>query len=337
MPGTNNSLGRFDGALDPHAAIMTGAGSGFGRAPAVAIVGNVNVDVLMWPVAAVPPPGEEWVIDTIRVRPGGAAANAALTMAALGVRPRLIGCVGDDPLGRELLGELARAGVAQEVAVTAGSPTGLCVAFEAPGRDRSFLISLGSLAAFGPGEIPEDVSAAGRLLLCGYFTLPMLRGKPAADLLIRARAEGTVTFMDTGWDPQGWPPDVRNEIAGLLPLVDVFLPNAQEARALTGLDDPGEAARALRRASGCAVVVKLGAAGCLALDAAGGESRIPAPVVSVTDATGTGDALNGALLAALTEGSGWEEALSFAVRTASTVAARPSSARYPARAEVLPG
>ena len=311
-------------------------GDGVSPPPTAAIIGNVNMDVLMWPVDAVPPPGEEWVVESARVRPGGAAVNAALTMAGLGVSPRLIGCVGDDGPGQELLSALIRAGVEHEVAVIPGTPTGVSVAFEAPGRDRSFLIALGSLAHFSTAAIPADAGQAGRLLLCGYFTLPLLRGGPTVDLLTRARAAGTPTFLDTGWDPEGWSAAVRAEIADLLPLVDVFLPNAQEARALTGAEDPREAARAIHNTSGGAVVVKLGAAGCLAVDAGGRELRVPAPAVEVTDATGAGDALNGALLAALAEGIPWEEALSFAVRAASTVAARPSNARYPARAEVLP-
>lgn len=310
---------------------------GFSPSPPTEIVGNANMDVLIWPVAAIPPPGEESVVESVRVRPGGGAVNAALTMAGLGAPPRLIGCVGDDGFGQDLLSALTRAGVEHEVAVIPGTPTGVSVAFEAPGRDRSFLIALGSLAHFSPAAIPADVGQAGRLLLCGYFTLPRLRGAPTVDLLTRARAAGTSTFLDTGWDPEGWPAAVLAEIAGLLPLVDVFLPNAQEARALTGAGDPSEAARAIHGRSGGAVVVKLGAAGCLAIDAGGQELRVPAPAVKVTDATGAGDALNGALLAALAGGISWEEALSFAVRAASTVAARPSHARYPARAEVLPG
>lgn len=310
---------------------------GLAPPPPTAIIGNVNMDVLMWPVDAVPPPGEEWVVESVRVRPGGAAVNAALTMAGLGAQPRLIGCVGDDGFGQELLSALMQAGVDHEVAVIPGIPTGVSVAFEAPGRDRSFLISLGSLAHYSPAAIPKDVGQSGRLLLCGYFTLPLLRGAPTAGLLTRARATGASTFLDTGWDPEGWPAAAQAEIADLLPLVDVFLPNALEARALTGADDPREAARAIHRRSGGAVVVKLGAAGCLALDAGGRELRVPAPAVEVTDATGAGDALNGALLAALAGDLSWEEALSFAVRAASTVAARPSHARYPARAEVLPG
>lgn len=304
--------------------------------PQATIVGNVNVDILLWPVDVLPPPGQEWVIESAHVRAGGAASNAALTMAGLGAaRSRLIGCVGDDPLGRQLLAELMQAGVGSDVAVIPGTPTGLSVAFEAPGRDRAFLLALGSLAHFGAASIPADACASGMLLLCGYFTLPLLREQPTADLLTRARSAGTMTFFDTGWDPQGWPATVKGEIADLLPLVDVFLPNAQEASALTGMEDPGEAARAIHGMSHGGVIVKLGAAGCLAVDRDGRELRVRAPAVRVTDATGAGDALNGALLTALATGASWDEAVPFAVRAASTVAARPSHARYPGMADVL--
>jgi sugar/nucleoside kinase (ribokinase family) len=294
----------------------------------IAVVGNVNVDLLVSPASVLPPPGAEWPVDRVELRPGGAAANTALALAALGSPPLLAGCVGGDDLGHLLLGELERAGVAEAVVVVEDAPTGVSMAFEAPGRDRSFLTSLGALASFDLASVRAACLERRLVLSCGYFLLPALRGRATRELLHRAKENGATTLFDPGWDPEGWQEPTREEVLGLLGLVDVFLPNEAEAVALAG-GDPREAARVLQAASGGWIVVKRGANGCLAAGPDGLEIEAGAPPVHVTDTTGAGDAFNAGLLHARARELGWPEALRFAVRVASTVVSRPSTARYP--------
>ncbi|HJQ29694.1 MAG TPA: carbohydrate kinase family protein [Rubrobacter sp.] len=301
----------------------------------ISIIGNVNIDLLVWPAAALPPPGAEVQVETIGMRAAGSAGNSALALARLGHVPRLAGCVGDDHFGRYILEELAAAGIDEGVTTLPGEPTGITIAFQAPGRDRSFLTLLGSLESFGAKIIPVETLATDFVLLCGYFTLPALRGEPALDLLQRVRAEGGRTFFDSDWDPGGWSQESREEITTLLPLVDVFLPSEDEARGLTGVDDPEAAARRLQQVSGGRVVLKLGPEGCVAFGP-GDEHRVPAPPVRVSDTTGAGDSFNGGLMYALSTGAEWSEALRFATRLASTVVSRSSENRYPTLDEVIP-
>jgi sugar/nucleoside kinase (ribokinase family) len=119
----------------------------------------------------------------------------------------------------------------------------------------------------------------------------------------RVRAAGGRIFFDSDWDPQGWSQESRDEIVSLMPLVDVFLPSGEEARGLTGLEDPVAAGRELQRISGT---------------------------------TGAVDAFNGGLMYALSEGVEWTEALRFATLLASTVVSRTSEDRYPTLEEVIP-
>ena len=50
----------------------------------VALIGNVNLDVIVRPASRLPPPGMEWTVEGIEVRTGGAAAIAVLTLSHLG-------------------------------------------------------------------------------------------------------------------------------------------------------------------------------------------------------------------------------------------------------------
>jgi sugar/nucleoside kinase (ribokinase family) len=301
----------------------------------ISVIGNVNVDLLVWPAAEFPPPGTDMPVESIQTRAAGAAGNTALALARLGCIPRLIGCVGDDHYGRFIVDELVAAGIEEGVLVLPGEPTGISIAFEAPERDRSFLTLLGSLQTFEASMVPPDALEGDYVLLCGYFCLPSLRGRGTLKLLERVRAAGGRTLFDCGWDPAGWPQETKREIVELLPLVDYFLPNEVEAGCLTGIEDPMAAARVLGRISGGWVIVKLGKEGCVAVGA-GQEHVISAPSVRVVDATGAGDAFNAGLLYALAGETEVTVALRLATRLATTVVSRASENRYPALGELLP-
>lgn len=298
--------------------------------PTHAVIGNVNVDVLVWPASEIPPAGVERSVERIDVRVGGAAAITGATLARLGGDAVVAGCVGDDAPGASILGELERYGVATEhIQPIAGRATGACLAFEAPGHDRSFLISLGSLAAYEASMVPPEAVGSAFMLVCGYFNLPALRGRPTGELLRRAKDAGGTTLLDTGSDHAGWPAVTCDEVRSLLPFVDVFVPNELEASHLSGEAEPAAAARALTASSHGWTVVKLGPDGCVAAGPDGALHRAAAPPVAVIDTTGAGDAFNAGLMIALSEGRSWPDALEDAAIVASTVVSRPSHDRYP--------
>src|SRR5262245_947827 len=189
----------------------------------VSIIGNINADVIARPVDRIPPPGTERIVESIELRVGGAAAITALCLAALGVSPKLVGSVGNDAVGKLLLEQLLVGGVSVEgVAVTPGT-TSICIATETKHEARSFLIAPGSHQALSIHRIPDSALSARCVLVCGYFLLPALRSAVTA-ILREVKTQGGETFLDTGWDPGGWSSETRDEVLGLLPWVDAFLP-----------------------------------------------------------------------------------------------------------------
>src|SRR3954465_5951325 len=245
----------------------------------VTVIGCVQVDLLLSPVHALPAPGASAFVDGMSLRVGGAGANAALALTEAGITPRLVGAVGDDHFGRWVLDQLADFGLGEDIVVDAEQATGVTVAVEGPGRDRSFITYLGVTGTARADIVPPSSPAPEHALACAYFCAPAMRGEPTRLLLQTARELGARTYFDTAWDTDGFSARTRAEIHAILPLVDVFLPNEAEARALASTESVAKAGRDLQRRSGGWVVIKLGADGCMAFGPHGGRLASPPPAL----------------------------------------------------------
>jgi ribokinase len=278
----------------------------------IVVVGDLMADV----VAALP--GELAVgSDTpaaIEHHQGGSGANVAAWLAAEGAQVTFVGRAGADPLGDAAVAALRDAGVAVEVQRDEARPTGTCIVLVHPGGERTMVPDPGandglSLDGLPPGE---------HLHVTGYGLLR--DGSRAAVLaaLSVARERG----MTVSADPSSAAPLAAVGAARFLEWTagaGLLLPNADEARVLTGEDDPERAARALAR-SGREVVVTLGAGGALWTD--GSEVvRARADPAAVVATTGAGDAFAAGLLATRVRGAGPAEALAAGCRVAARAVA----------------
>jgi ribokinase len=258
----------------------------------VLVVGDVAVDVVARHDGPLRPGTDTPA--TVRTHGGGAAANVAAWLGHLGVPVTLAGRVGADDAGRAQRAALAAHGVRCALATDPDLPTGCVVVLVGADGERTMLPDAGANAALSPADLPP-MPAGGHLHLSGY---PLLRAgsRPAAlAALERAGAAGLTVSVD---------PASAAPLAAVGPAaftawtrgVDLLLPNADEARLLSGEDDPARAAAALAAHYG-AVVVSLGAAG--ALWASGTEVvAVPATPATALDTTGAGDALAAGTLAA---------------------------------------
>jgi ribokinase len=244
-------------------------------------------------LAGVPAPGSDRPAD-ISTRGGGAGANVAVHLAQLGTDVVLAGCVGDDAPGTALAAELTAAGVRLALRTVRGVPTGTIVSMVEPDGQRSMLADRGANLHLRPDDVPAPAPGS-HLHLSGYTLLdpgPRAAGMAALEAAVAAGCTVSVDPASTGpltrYGVERW-------LADTAPAT-VLLPNAEEARLLTGCADVTDAARALARQH-LVVAVSLGADGALW---ASGEDLVhrPAHPTRVVDTTGAGDAFAAGLLAA---------------------------------------
>ncbi len=250
-------------------------------------VGDVMLDgTLPAPVAGARVHGR------IDLRVGGSAANAAHAAARLEAHAAVVGRVGADAAGRLVADSLAADGVEALLAFDADSPTGCVVVV----GETSIVADPGASARLAPDDLPASLDA-GAVLVSGY-TLLQRGSEPAARAAIERARTGWLA-VDVGSARLVTAFGVDRFLEATLP-AGVLLANAEEARALTGLDAE-EAAVALARQYDV-VCVKLGSAGALA---ARGDGVVRAAVQPIErdDTLGAGDAFAGGFLVALASGA----------------------------------
>jgi sugar/nucleoside kinase (ribokinase family) len=305
----------------------------------VAAVGNYNIDMVVGRIDELPAWGTEATVPYMQVRAAGSAGYTAIALATVGVGVTCIGNVGQDSYGAFICDELATRGAdVAGLLETNGVGTGQSVVIVRHDSERAFLSYNGHLASFDEKCLTEaeraaaDFEQAEWALLSGYFLLPNLGYEATKRAFQRWKAMGKRVAFDPGWDPEGWPQHTVEEITDLLQFVDLFLPNEDEARALTQGSDPRSMASALCEAGAGIVAVKLGADGAYVLD---GKERVHMPAIKTEafDATGAGDSFNAGVLVGLTSRWPWDRTLKFANALAGIVVSRKAD-RFPTLDEV---
>jgi sugar/nucleoside kinase (ribokinase family) len=249
----------------------------------------------------------ERFVDAADLMIGGSGGILACGAARLGLRTALVGMVGDDLFGKFMCDALAQRGVdTSGIVVDRRLRTGITVILSRPG-DRAILTFPGTIAAFGAADVDGKLLTTTRHVHVASYFLQTSLAPSLPNIFERAHDAGATTSVDPNWDPrERWDSGIRE----LLGSVDVFLPNAEEAIRIGGVQDPHEAAGALA-AHGPLTAVKLGAAGALAADSRGLVVQMPGLTgVESVDAVGAGDSFDAGFLTGILSGWTTDRALS---------------------------
>ncbi|MFE7357858.1 carbohydrate kinase family protein [Streptomyces sp. NPDC057543] len=265
------------------------------------VIGDANPDVVLGPVPHHLAFGQhEQLVDQAGLVLGGSAAITACGAARLGLRVAFAGRVGDDPAGAFVRAALVGRGVDVTALVTDPQlPTPLTVILTADDGDRAILTAPGCLAETGPADVPEALLTSVRHIhAASFFLMPRL-ARSLHKVFAAARSYGASTSLDTNDDPSGrWDRELLDPV---LEVTDILLPNAAEARALTGISELPDAAKVLA-CLGPLVVVKNGAGGALAHDGVRPPVHAAALPTEPLDTVGAGDSFDAGFISATLRG-----------------------------------
>lgn len=271
----------------------------------ITVVGSLNMDLVV-NTPRVPVLGETILGSGFMTAPGGKGANQAVAAAKLGGRVHMVGCVGNDIFGRDLLENLALNKVEVETVKTVdGVATGIAMIVVKDG-DNFIIVDPGANSHL----IPDLVEQAEEWIKNSFITviqleIPMESVEKAIKL---SKKHGVKVLLN--------PAPARNLSDELLSRVDIFTPNETECELITGLPaktiDEAKAAVSYLQAKGIPqVIITMGSRGVVY----NRENEIihkPVPKVKVVDTTAAGDSFSGAVAVALSQGKCIDEAIDFA-------------------------
>jgi sugar/nucleoside kinase (ribokinase family) len=267
----------------------------------VLCVGDLVADIVTSPVTHFPRPGESIVTDSISVTPGGNALNTAVALRRMGDQVSISGSIGDDDLGILLLQHLRDLGLdVKGVVKEKGESTASTIILRGKGEDRRYIMNLGVGATFTGQHIPLDLLPEnGVVLAAGYLKLSAWDDLLLIDLLKEARKRKNTTILNVCFVQNSDVDPAR--VLPLLEYVDIFLPNQEEAHAITGESMIENQAKKLLSAGSKNIIITMGDKGLFTSDG-NSEMHLGTYQVNVVDPSGCGDCFTAGLIAGIRRG-----------------------------------
>ena len=248
------------------------------------------------------PAEDERVLAEVIIRAGGGpAAVAAVALSRLGVKSAIVGTIGDDADGQEILQIFAQEGVdTSGISIGATATAGSVIVASKENSARAISTRQPVVQA------PINQAAKNLIANAKWVHVDQL-GIKRLDELGVARGKGPQISFDAGYGVENFDPII----------VDLFVPtDRQMALRYPGVD----LAVALENDSlkaGNTVVATQGSAGSAAFSPETGLVTAPGLKVDVTSTLGAGDVFHGALVAQIIQGYSLQDSL----RRANAVAA----------------
>lgn len=250
---------------------------------------------------------------------GGSAANTILGVADFGGKAAYAGKVADDDIGRFFLQDMRKMGVSIEAAPAKGM-SGTCVILITADAQRTMLTNLAVSATLGPDDIDEESIRQSKYVYVEGYLFAGGSTREAALRAIALAKKHQVPVAFTVSDPFL----IHHHRELFLELiegpVDLLFCNLEEARALTGMQDPIDCAQEIHRHSRN-VCLTMGAEGSLIMHE-GQVIPIEGVSVQAIDTTGAGDMYAAGVLYGVTCGLTWKQAGHVASHAAARIVAQ---------------
>jgi 2-dehydro-3-deoxygluconokinase len=234
---------------------------------------------------------------------GGDTSNCAIAAARQGASVAFASAMGDDMAGRSFMELWAREGIdTSHVRIDSAAPTGLYfVTHGANGHEFTYRREGSAASRYGVADLPAEAIARAKIIHASGISQAI--SASACDAVFEAfaiaRAADVLTSYDTNLRLKLWPlARARAIVMAACAMADIVLPGHDDAEMLTGLSEPDAIVDAFLGLGARIVALTLGRDGSLVATPDRRE-RIASIPVEAVDATGAGDAYDGAFLAEL--------------------------------------
>lgn len=266
-------------------------------AASVVVVGSMNVDLIA-SVKRLPAAGETVSASSLEKRFGGKGANQALAAARHGALVTLIGCLGDDPDGRDYRNHLRREGINCSAVNTVKGGTGNAfIAVDAKGENQIIVIP-GANAALTPPSLKMQrsrIEVAKALLI--QLEVPL---ETVVEAIKLANGRNVPVVFN--------PSPIQPEFPWAEVLINVLIVNGGEAQQIFGADADEMAEHVdewkerLTQKKVLTLIVTRGEKSTLVLSESG-LKKVATHKVKPVDTVGAGDTFAGAFTTHLAEGT----------------------------------
>jgi len=263
----------------------------------VTSIGDVNVDILS---EAIEDFGkdEQRLIEDIKIKIGGGAANFAVWLSRLGMKVRLIGVVGNDEFGNFVKEELKKAGVDARLKTIDGR-TGITIGIQFKDGTKKLLTFRGTNKVFSLKHLNISDVDGDVVYFAGYNLLENLRSD-LPRFFEEIKKKDKIICFDP--DLKAGIMFEKREFFEAVRFVDVIFLNETEASLISKNFDWFK---------GKTIVIKKGRKGALAIEK-GEQIEVEGKEVEVKNPTGAGDVFNAAFLHHYYYGYDLRECLEFA-------------------------
>jgi ribokinase len=261
--------------------------------PVITVIGSINTD-LITVTSRLPSQGETTLGETFHTKPGGKGANQAVAAARLGANVQMIGSVGEDLNGADMLKALAKENIATSMINTVPDTNTGIANIILSDQDNRIIIVPGANDTVTPEyvqQFKDEILKSDLVLL--QFEIPLDTILYCLDLCAANNVPAIVN-----------PAPAREIPSGYWEKAAYITPNEGEAAQLFDFDTMSPEFNEK-------LIITQGEKG-VSYSFNNKRSIIPAYTVTPVDTTGAGDTFNGALSVALSEKKGLETAIKFA-------------------------
>lgn len=280
----------------------------------VVVAGSINMD-LVTVCERAPKGGETLFGKEFFQVPGGKGANQAVAIGKLGTQVTMLGKIGNDSFGKDLISSMNDSGVNTEYIENSALSTGIAkIIVEENGQNRILVVS-GANMDVDRAYIDRHIEVINNAdILVTQLEIPM---DTVEYVLKKAKEAGKTTILNPA------PATLLND--EIIKNSDIIIPNESELGIMTGmstntLEEIEAAAQKLLNMGVKELIVTLGSQGSLHLNKKGSILHTAYKVKTV-DTTAAGDSFIGGLVKNI-QGDNLDEAIEFATKVSAITVTR---------------